>query len=365
MPTRIASVIEKHVRSGECAGAAIAVLHRGKMVAEHYAGEAAPGLPARLKVLWPLASISKVYTATMITRLIEDGVMTLNTPVREAIPRFNGGGREEVHLRHLLTHTAGMVYESPEMEQHLRAQAPRSTLIEEAINAPLLFKPGTSLSYADNHYLLAGYMAEIVTGKPFAELVRKLVLEPAKLEDTFIPPHREDEHRLAQVRGVMAEDSDGAMYNSRYSRELAHPAFGVFASVTDLARFGMLFAPGGPRILSAAGIRLMTTNQTGCVPGQPPLLRGFSADARMPWAIGFALQTEQVPAVYCDLASFRTFAHGGATGCVLVIDPTCELVAAVVSNAHASLGRDRWYMRLQSILNCVFSEFTGEVGSPA
>jgi CubicO group peptidase (beta-lactamase class C family) len=365
MVSRIASVVDKHVRAGDCKGAGIAVMQRGKMVAEHYAGEAAPGLPSGPNVIWPLASISKVYAATVVTRLIEDGLLTLNTPVRELIPEFSGGGREEVHVRHLLTHTAGMIYESPEMENRLKAHAPMSALIQEAIKAPLLFKPGTSLSYADNHYLLAGHLAEIVTGKTFSELVRTLVLEPARLRETFIPLRREDENRAARVAGVMAEDSDGAMYNSRYSRELSHPAFGVFSTVTDLARFGLLFAPGGPRILSAAGIRLMTTNQTGCVPGQPPLLRGFSADARMPWAVGFALQTEQVPAVYCDLASFRTFAHGGATGCVLVIDPECDLVVGLVSNAHASLGRDRWYMRLQSILNCVFAEFTSEVGSLA
>ncbi len=365
MSLRFTHVVDKHTSSGEYAGAGLAVFQHAKLVAEYYAGEAAPGLAAAPNVLWPLASISKVYTATMIIRLVEDGVLTLNTPVCEVIPQFKGGGREEVNLRHLLTHTAGMMYESPEMGKRLRAHAPLTALLHEAIEAPLLFKPGTALSYADNHYLLAGRVAEIVTGRSYRELVATLVLEPAKLNQTFVPPRSEDESRLAKVRGVMAENSDGAMYNSGYARDLAHPAFGVFSTVMDLARFGLLFIPGGTHLLSRAGIRLMTTNQTGCVPGQPPLLRGFSSDLRMPWAVGFALQTEQVPSLYCDLASFRTFAHGGATGCVLVIDPECELVVALVSNAHVSLGRDRWYMRLQSILNSVFAEFSGCVASPA
>lgn len=365
MSPRFTRVIDKHVSSGECAGAGLAVFQRAKLVAEYYVGDAAPGLPAASNVLWPLASISKVYAATTITRLIEDGILTLNTPIHVVIPQFTGGQREEVNLRHLLTHTAGMMYESPEMEKRLRAHTPLAALIQEAIDSPLQFKPGTALSYADNHYLLAAHVAEIATGKPFKELVATLVFEPAKLNQTFMPPRPQDEPRLAKVRGVMAEKSDGAMYNSRYARELAHPAFGVFSTAMDLARFGLLFLPGGPCLLSPAGIRLMTTNQTGCVPGQPPLLRGFSADVRMPWAVGFALQAEQVPGLYCDLASFRTFAHGGATGCVLVIDPEYELVVAVVSNAHASLGRDRWYMRLQSILNVVFAEFSGRVASPA
>lgn len=336
------------------------VIKDGQIALEHYAGQAAPGLAAGPNVLWPIASISKLYTATMIMRLVEEGTLTLNMPVCKVLPKFRDGRKEEVRLRHLLTHTAGMIYESPDMEERLKVQAPMSDLLDEAFNSPLLFQPGTALSYADYHYLLAGRMAEVVTGRSFPELMRALVFEPAHLPETFIPPLRSDEHRLAQVRGVMAEGTDGAMYNSRYARELAHPAFGVFASATDLARFGLLFAPGGPRIPSAASVHTMTSNQTGHMPRQPPLLREYAADVHMPWAIGFALQTEQVPSLYCDLASFHSFAHGGATGCPLVIDPTYDLVVAVMSNAHSSLGRDHWCMRMHSITNAVFAQFTLE-----
>ena len=47
-----------------------------------------------------------------------------------------------------------------------------------------------------------------------------------------------------------------------------------------------------------------------------------------------------------------------ATGCALVIDPTYNLIVAVVSNAHSSLGLNRWYMRLHSIINAAFAQFT-------
>ena len=360
MSGQAANVVDKHVQQGNCAAAAVVVLKDGELVLEHYAGNAAPGSKAGRNTLWPLASISKVYTATMIMRLVEEGALTLGTPVCEIIPQFQGGDKQDVRLRHLLTHTAGMIYEPPQMAERLKAQTPMSALLEEAYQLPLLFKPGTALSYADYHYLIAGRMAEVVTGRPFPELLRTLVFEPADLHDTFIPPRHSHEHRLAYVKGAMAEGTDGAMYNSRYARELAHPAFGVFASLTDLARFGSLFAPGGPRILSEAGVHTMTTNQTGNVPGQPPLLRGYAEDLHMPWAIGFALQTEQVPSLYCDLASSRSFAHGGATGCALIIDPAYSLIVAVASNAHSSLGVNRWYMRLHAIINAAFAEFAGD-----
>ena len=205
-----------------------------------------------------------------------------------------------------------------------------------------------------------------MTGRPFAELVRTLVLEAAELGDTFLPPPPEQEHRLAKVRGVLAEGTDGAMYNSRYARELAHPAFGVFATAADLARFGSLFAPGGARLLSDASVAAMTNDQTGGVPGVHPSMKGFAADVRIPWGIGFARQNAQVPSLWSDLASFATFGHTGASGCELVIDPTYGLVIALVSNVHLATGRDRWYTRMQSILNSVFADFTrGSVAKEA
>jgi CubicO group peptidase (beta-lactamase class C family) len=161
---------------------------------------------------------------------------------------------------------------------------------------------------------------------------------------------------MANIRGVLAEGTDGAMYNSRYARNLAHPAFGVFATTPDLARFGSMFMPGGARFLSEAAVRTMTTDQTGGVPGTHPSMKGYARDVHIPWGLGFALQTAAVPSLYSDLASFRTFGHGGASGCQLVCDPSVGVVVAVTSNAHLATGREPWYRRMQSIVNSAIAE---------
>src|SRR5580700_8946472 len=102
MPPRASDILDKHIRDGGFAGAALVVFKNGQKILEYYAGEAAPGLASGPDVLWPIASISKVYTAAMIMRLVEEGVLTLNLPVCEILPTF----WSEVRLRHLLTHTA-------------------------------------------------------------------------------------------------------------------------------------------------------------------------------------------------------------------------------------------------------------------
>src|SRR5204863_6016480 len=120
------------VRAGEVDGAAVAVARRGRASAEYAVGEAAPGRAVAADTLWPLASISKSYTASTVMALVERGALTLDTAVSSVLPAFAGGGREQVTLRHLLTHTAGLIYESPEMERRLVQRLPLDALLREA-----------------------------------------------------------------------------------------------------------------------------------------------------------------------------------------------------------------------------------------
>jgi len=355
----LATRIGQDIAEGHFAGAALIATRSGKIVVEHYAGDAAPGLSAGRAVLWPIASISKTISVSMILRLVEQGALTMNTLVSHVLPKFTRDGREAVRLRHLLTHTSGLIYESPDMEARLAAQTPLTALVEEALRAPLLFKPGTSFSYADYNTLIAGHMAEAVTGLPFAELVRTLVIEPMGLRDLYMPPPPLVHARIAKVQGVLAEGTPGAMYNSPYALGLAHPAFGTVASARDLVRFAQHFAPGGPRIHAEATVQAMTRDQAGGVRGQHISLGGISPDTHIPWGFGWALQTHDTPCLFCDLASPRTFGHGGASGCQLLVDPEANVIVAILTNTHVRIGRDQWYRRLQSLVNRAYVEACG------
>ncbi len=356
MPEGLAQRVDRAIRTGEFAGAAVAGSRSdGRPLLEHVAGEAAPGLAASGAVLWPIASISKLFTTAMVMRLVEDGELTLDTRVGAVLPAFVGDGRDEVLLRHLLTHTSGLRYESPDLATHLRAHVELETLIDEACVAPLLFRPGTAFNYSDDGFLLAGRMSEVVTGTSYADLVRTWVTDPMTLESTFVVPSEADEGRLANVRGVLAEGTDGAMYNTRSARALAHPAFGVFCSVGDLVRFGTHFAPGGPRIHAEATVRAMTTAQSHGVQGMHPSVVGRAASS-IPWGLGFELQTEDFPGIFSRLGSTSSYGHGGATGCQLVIDPPHDLVVVVLTNTHILTGPAAWLACLGDVVDAAYRE---------
>jgi beta-lactamase class C len=350
----VAGLVDRIARAEGVAGAGLAVLVGGKVALEHYAGDAGPGNAAGPETLWPVASISKLYTATMIMRLIEQGELTLITRAGSVLPRFDGGGKEKITLRQLLTHTSGLPYESPQMARLLAAQTPLEEIVDEVYALPLDYPPGTDQRYSDLGYAVAGRMAAVAMQDDFSSLVRELVLEPAGLIGTFLPATADVSTRIAYVSGVLGEGTDGAMYTSAYGRGLAHPAFGAVATLPDLLAFGALFTPHVARpLLSSAGLATMTADQTcGDQPGEhviPP------AGVIHPWGIGFMLKGR---AAIMELVSPASFGHGGASGCILWVDPVQDAVIAFVSNLHVRADPDGFMPRLTRVVNATLAALT-------
>jgi CubicO group peptidase (beta-lactamase class C family) len=349
--------IARFVRDGEVVGAALAVAVGGELVGEAYFGDASPDRPASDETLWPLASISKLYTAAAVMALVERGELSLATPVRSVLPEFDDGGRELVTLRHLLTHTSGLIYESPEMEALMLRQTALDELVDEIYDHPLQFTPGARFSYSDYGFALAARVVEAVAGRAFPEVLQALVLEPAGLHDTYLPPPPAAYARVAHVVGSLAYGTDSAMYNSPYALALAHPAFGAVASVRDLLRFGLLFAPGARRsLLSGATVRAMTTDQLSeAIIGS---VIGLDPEGPRAWGLGFAVRGNYGMLGFGDLSAPTSFGHPGASGCTLLIDPVHDVALAYVSNRHVRADGQRFVFRLDAVVNTTLAALT-------
>lgn len=351
---RAFALIERFVAGESVRGAGILVAVGDEIVGERYAGCAAPGRPATAETLWPLASISKLYTAAAAMALVEAGEITLGTRAATVLPEFAQGGRDRITLRHLLTHTSGLPYESPHMADRLEAQLSLEEMLRESYDGALLFPPGTNQVYSDYGIGLAGLICAKVAGLSFPDLVRKTVLEPGGLTDTWMPPPKSVSDRIAWIDGPLAEGTPGAMYNSAYARSLAHPAFGTVASARDLLRFGLLFDPNRDQLLfSRIATSTMITDQTGL--DFPDELTEPMSPAVRAWGIGFHVKGRMA---FPEFASPRAFGHPGATGCLLLVDPTYDIAIAYVSNRHLNLSLDDWNARLSRVTNVVMSDLT-------
>jgi len=274
--------------------------------------------------------------------------------VGSELSRLDGGGKEEITLRQLLTHTSGLPYEPPNNAQMLSDQASLGDIVDTAYTLPLEYQPGTDQRYGDLGYALAARLAAAVVQDDFPDLVRDLVFEAAGLSNTYFPPPAADIGRIAYVSGAANDSAVSVMYNSDYTRGLAHPAFGAFATLRDLLAFGTLFTPHAEkRLMSSAALRTMTSDQTcGDEPGEHVVQ---PTGVIHPWGIGFMLKGR---AGRIELVSPSSFGHGGATGCLLWIDPVLDLVIAFVSNRHASASPDAFMPRLNRVVNTTTASLT-------
>jgi CubicO group peptidase (beta-lactamase class C family) len=324
--------IDRIVDQGGVNGAGIAIAVDGEPIFDYLKGEAAPGIPAAHDTLWPLASITKTYTAAAIIALIEEGLLGMWSKPSVVFPEFRGDGREQITLRHLLTHTSGLPFPPATDAELEKAEASAEELLAHVYTSPLLFPPGTGQSYTDSGYGLAGLMAAKVAGGSVPELIRTRVLEPAGLTDTYLVVPAEHRARVARISGAPGTEIEMESYSSEYGTQLGHPAYSMVATVSDLLRFLLHFDPHAEqRFLSRAGIRTMSTDQTGSYHSEAP---GYPISK---WGAGFEVQRGWGDT---GLGPAESYGHLGGTGCIGWIDPVDAVTVAFVSNQHYSAAPD-------------------------
>jgi CubicO group peptidase (beta-lactamase class C family) len=133
-----------------------------------------------------VASLTKPATCTAVVQLIGQGRLSLDTPVHTLLPRFTGGGREKVTVRHLLTHTSGLPDGIPENQEFRRRHAPLSEFADRMCELELLFEPGTSISYQSAGINLLGSIVQLVSGQALPVYLRENVFGPLGMRDTTL-----------------------------------------------------------------------------------------------------------------------------------------------------------------------------------
>ena len=147
-----------------------------------------------VQVAYPLASVTKVLTATTVMRLVEDGRIDLSATVATYLPEYADRPFAEVTIAQLLSHTGGVpsllkddqgLGDEPLDFNALALPTSISALIEQFSVAPLLFEPGARYSYSNSGYILLGRIIEVATGMPYYSALDSLVLAPAGISSEF------------------------------------------------------------------------------------------------------------------------------------------------------------------------------------
>ena len=212
--------------------------------------------PATPATVFRIGSVSKPFTAVAALQLVEEGKLDLAAEVQRYVPSFPRK-RWPVTVRELLCHQAGIRnYGAGEFDS-TRHYGSLGEAIQIFARDPLQQEPGTKYAYTTYGFNLAGAAVEGAAGVPFAEQVKKRILEPAGAERM----QPDDVYRIVPYRAHgYRTRSDGTLENCALadtSNKL--PGGGWLATAADLVEFGRAILQG--KLLKPESVEAMWTPQ--------------------------------------------------------------------------------------------------------
>jgi CubicO group peptidase (beta-lactamase class C family) len=353
---RIDKVMQQAVDENRIAGVVALALRDGRSIYEKAFGwsDKESGRKMTTDSIFRIASQSKALTSVAILILMEEGALTLATPVSQFIPSFAKStvavktgeqvtmepAKRPINIKDLLTHTAGISYGTDATVSSLYEakglgpaagygwytadkDEPVCETMERLGTLPFVAQPGEAYVYGYNTDIL-GCIVERASGMPLDQFIARRITGPLGMKDThfFLPPDQRS--RLTTVYssgpgGTIVRAPEGARGQGHYvegPRRNFSGGAGLLSTARDYGRFLEMIRNGGAldgvRILAPRTVALMTTNQVGTLKPTPGL--GFG--------LGFET-TERYGAN--GLSSVGTFGWGGAYGSSYRSDPDARL----------------------------------------
>jgi CubicO group peptidase (beta-lactamase class C family) len=315
--------------------------------------------------LFRIASMTKAITSVAIMQLYEQGKLGLDDPVYQFIPAFKNtkvldqfndkdssyttvAAKSPITIRHLLTHTSGIVY-GPFSSGAIRAVYAKNRMmdvglwnpennLEQSIDllaaVPLAFQPGEKYNYGLNMDVL-GRIIEVVSGLSLSDYFRINLFEPLNMKNTSFFLSKEKQSKLVPVYGY---DENGAFVkvnkvnistNLDYPLQVDNQYYsgggGLISEAMDYAIFLQTLLNGGDyngkRILGRKAIEVMTSDQMIALNKEG---KGFSKQPGVTYCLGFSLLTDDGKGI--SSKSPGTYEWGGAFNSKFFIDPKENLI---------------------------------------
>lgn len=203
-----------------------------------------------------IGSLTKTFTAVLVLRLRDEGLLDLDDPLEKHLPGTGVGG---VTILQLLGHSAGLGAESPAPWWERTPGTLRPELADVLGEQTRMHPPGRRHHYSNPGYTLLGALIEAVRGASWAEVLEREILEPLGMSRTSTQPQ-------APHAGGWAVHpwADALLPEPAEDLGLMAPAGQLWSTATDLLRFASFLAEGDDRVLGAASVEEMRA------PSAPP-----------------------------------------------------------------------------------------------
>lgn len=327
----IDGVIQQGITDRFMPGAVVLTARSGTIVKEDAYGYAARYLdddftemenPVEMQTdtIFDLASITKVFTATAAMHLYEQGAFNLDDPVAEYIPEFAQNGKSDVTIRQLMTHTSGF----PAWIPLYQTTDSREEAYAEVFSTALEHDPGTHYGYSDLNMITIGALIEQISGERLDQYIQTHITEPLGMTDTMFNPPESLKARIAATEYQPQTDREivwGEVHDENaFAMDGIAGHAGLFSTARDLAVFAQMILNDGQyddtRILETETVEKMETNQLPDFPGNA---HSLAWELNQDWYMG-------------ALSEPSTLGHTGFTGTSIVINPSKDAVAILLTN---------------------------------
>lgn len=338
---RVQEAIDELVASGAESGLQVAAYRNGELVVDAVAGvaDATTGRPVTSDTPFYTYSLGKAMTTAVTYSLIDRGHFDYDTPIAELWPEFGAHGKHTATVRHIMTHTLGVLGVPADSTPELLCDW--DAICVRLADAELSWEPGTKTAYHAYPYgYILGEIARRVTGKRISELLRDDVAGPLGVADELyfgVPASEldrlarlEDADGSAEFLASMPDDSPFFRLGPRAVTPTAE--FGNRPDVlrADIPAGGKTSARAVARLYAALlgpvdGVRLFSPTRSSeayalAYEGVDDL---FGSPVR--WSLGFSVGG-------LDGADTQTFGWGGVGGSYAGADPATGLTYAVTKN---------------------------------
>jgi len=289
--------------------------------------------------LFWLFSAGKPYIAIVIHQLVESRRLHLDDAVAAYWPEFAQNGKREITVRQVLTHRSGLSATRSYLGD-VRTMADWGRSLQRIEEAGPRWPIGT-VAYSPLAFgFILGEVAHRCSGQPIEDLVRRAILEPLGVADTYLglPPDLWDRHVPVRVAGPAGPFIQSVL-NRRSTREAVVPAAGISTTARDLAAFYQALLHGG---VGPAGRMLRPESLAAAL--EPSSEGELDRTVRAPirWSQGFQLGGPRfVPTAITSLgttSSPRAFGHNGSNCCIGWADPDRRIAYAYLTDR---LGRPK------------------------
>ena len=348
---RVTPVMQGYVDNGKIPCALTMIARDGKLVHFEKFGmqDIAAAKPIQFDTIFRLYSMTKPITSIAVMMLYEEGHFQLTTPVSEFVPYFKDmkvytedgkaivDAEREVTIKQLLTHTAGLIYES-DREDHPIDQryedadlygSDLANMIQKLGDIPLIHQPGDAWKYGMSTDVL-GYLVQVVSGMPFETFLKTRIFEPLGMNDTGFSVKVENADRYSKVY-EFGEDGELQAIEKVHAATGPLSFFhsgggGLQSTAADYLRFCQMVLNNGEldgvRLLGRKTAELVTMSHV------PP---DWLAPKRTGtgFGLGFAVVTDVADTI--SLGSLGTCGWGGMASTTFWIDPVEDLIGVFMT----------------------------------